>query len=132
MKKLTLVMAVSVISSGQVFAADVFSYSGYMRSGTIQNPMASLVNTAAGTVNSWYVDQASGAASNKTTPAIQLTRSSDWVFDFTNPTAVSFSGALYLGDYRVQTALPTPAVDGRQSSTGVVQSFAGTGVYDDA
>jgi hypothetical protein len=132
MNKLALATAISVIFVPAAFADDVRHFTLDMSSGTLENPLASFVNTAASTVNIAYVDPASGAASNSSAPAIQLTRPSEWTFDFTNPAAVSFTGALYLGDYRVQTALPPVGVDGRQSFTGVVQSFAGTGAFDEA
>lgn len=132
MNRLVLATAISTLLVPVAFADDVYHFTTDMVSGTAQNPMASFVNTAGSTVNIGYVDPASGAASNPSTPAIQLTRSSAWMFDFTNPAAVSFTGALYLGDYRVQTDIPVVSVDGRQTFTGVVQSFSGTGAYDEA
>lgn len=131
MKKLALATAISTFLAPAAFADDVHHFTTVMASGTADNPMASFVNTAASTVGIWYVDPASGTASDRTALAVQLVRSSDWTFDFTNPAAVAFSGALYLGDYKVQTNVSIVPGDGRQTFTGVVQNFSGTGVYDE-
>jgi hypothetical protein len=136
MNQFILVAAISAISTSAVFAGDLHYFSTPLLSGTAQDPLAGLVNTTNSTLNiavkTWYVDPASGFASNKSTPAIQLERASSWVFDFTNPGAVSFSGALDLGDYRMQATIAGVAdADGRQTATGVVHTFSGIGVYDE-
>lgn len=129
MKKLALSVAVSTILATPAFAAD---YNGQAVSGTAANQMASIVVAATAVTNVYYVDNASGAASNKTTPAVQLTKESDWTFDFTNLAAVTFTGNIVMGDYRTQTWVVQPAIDGRQSYTGVTVSVAGVGAYNEA
>ncbi|HSB96097.1 MAG TPA: VPLPA-CTERM sorting domain-containing protein [Spongiibacteraceae bacterium] len=133
MNKLTLVAAISGIIASPSFAA----YTGTATSGTAADPLASIkVNTATASAitNVWYVDLASGPATNKTAPAIQMVKASGWTFDFTNLAAVTFTGNIQYGDYRTQTTAQALAIllDGRQSYTGVTQSFSGTGAYDEA
>lgn len=137
MSKLTVVAAIFLISATTAFADDVHSISTTLFSGTAQNPLASFVNTTDDTLNisvkTWYVDPASGSASNRSAPAIQLGRTSNWVFDFTNPAAVSFTGTLEMGSYRAQTTVDVRVTaDGRQTASGVVHSFSGIGAYDEA
>lgn len=129
MKKLALATAVSTVLATPAFAAN---YLGTATSGTAANPSASIVVQAGAATSVYYVDPASGAASNKTTPAIQLVVASNWSFDFTNLAAVTFTGTVVYGDYRTQTNVSTPAIDGRQSYTGVVQTVSGTGSYNEA
>lgn len=135
MKKLALTAAVTTILASQAFAAPV-NYFGTATSGTAANPLASIVvNSGSVPTTVWYVDPASGAASNKTQPAIQLIKTSDWTFDFSNPAAVAFTGTIVMGDYRTQTfvqATPTAAIDGRQSYVGVTTSVSGVGSYNEA
>lgn len=129
MKKLALSVAVSAILATPAFAAN---YNGTAISGTAANPLASIVVNASAATNVFYVDPTSGTASNKTQPAIQLTKVSDWTFDFTNPASVSFTGTIVMGDYKTQTYVSSPAIDGRQSYTGVTTSVAGVGSYNEA
>jgi hypothetical protein len=113
-------------------SAETF-YKGTATSGTAANPLASIVISAKATTAAFYVDPASGPASNKTAPAIQLTKDSQWSFDFSNPAAVKFKGNIVYGDYRTQTSVTGMAtIDGRQSYEGVTQSFEGTGTFDAA
>jgi hypothetical protein len=109
------------------------TFIGKATSGTAADPLASIVISAKATTSAFYVDPASGPASNKTAPAIQLTRDSHWSFDFTDPAAVKFKGSIVYGDYRTQTSVTGMAtIDGRQSYEGVTQSFSGTGTFDAA
>jgi hypothetical protein len=131
MKKLALTAAVStILASTPAFAA---SYSGTATSGTAANPLASIVVQAGTGTSVYYVDPLSGTASNKTAPALQLVKVSDWTFDFTNLAAVSFTGNIQMGDYKTQTVVgPIPPIDGRQTYTGVTTSVAGVGSYNEA
>jgi hypothetical protein len=129
MKKLALAAAVSTILATPAFAAN---YGGFATSGTAADPLASVVVSAGAPTSVFYVDPASGTASNKTQPAIQLTKVSNWTFDFTNLAAVSFTGTIVMGDYKTQTFVTSPAIDGRQSYTGVTTSVAGVGSYNEA
>jgi hypothetical protein len=132
MKKLALVTAVSTLVASGAYAAPV-AYNGEAKSGTAANPLNSIVVQAGASTSVYYVDYASGAASNKTTPAIQLIRATNWTFDFANPAAVAFSGTIVYGDYRTQTNVSgVPTIDGRQSFTGVTQTVSGVGSYDEA
>lgn len=130
MKKLALITAVSALSTPALAAS---TYSTMMLSGTAADPLAGMTNAFAAPFDSWYVDPGAGPASNALAPRGQLVRAATWTFDFTDPAAVSFTGKLSLGDYRVQSVIgPSNVADGRQSFTGVVQTFSGTGVYDAA
>lgn len=134
MKKLPLAAAISTLIATQAFAAN---YVGTATSGTAASPLASVVVSAGAPTFVYYVDPTSGTASNKTHPAIQVVKASNWTFDFTNPAAVSFTGAIVMGDYKTQTYvnMPTPnipVIDGRQTYTGVTTSLSGVGSYNDA
>jgi len=133
MNKLALAAAVSAVMTSPAFAVSWY-YPGLATSGTAANPLASIVVSAGVATAVYYVDPASGTASNITTPATQLVnKASTWTFDFTNLAAVAFTGNIVYGDYRTQTSVTgTPTIDGRQSFTGVTQSFSGVGAYDEA
>ncbi|HSB97708.1 MAG TPA: hypothetical protein VLC91_14715, partial [Spongiibacteraceae bacterium] len=128
MNKLALAAAVSAVLASPAFA----TYTGTAVSGTAANPLASIVVSAASATSVWYVDPASGTASNKTAPAIQLTKASDWTFDFTNLAAVTFTGNIQMGNYKTQTSVPVVGIDGRQTYTGVTTGYSGTGSYNEA
>lgn len=114
-------------------AAAETAFHGTATSGTAANPQAGIVISAKANTAAYYVDPASGPTSNKTAPAIQLVKPSDWTFDFSDPTAVKFKGSIAYGDYRTQTRVTGMAnIDGRQSYEGVTQSFSGTGSFDAA
>jgi hypothetical protein len=131
MKYITSIAAALAVFALPASAETAFK--GTATSGTAANPLASIVISAKTTTNAFYVDPASGPASNKTAPAIQLTKDSAWTFDFTDPKAVKFKGNIVFGDYRTQTSVTGMAtIDGRQSYEGVTQSFAGTGTFDPA
>ncbi|HSB98214.1 MAG TPA: VPLPA-CTERM sorting domain-containing protein [Spongiibacteraceae bacterium] len=128
MKKLALATAVSALIASPSFAA----YTGTATSGTVANQQASIVVSGPAATNVYYVDPASGAASNLATPAVQLVKTSNWTFDFTNLAAVSFTGNIVYGDYSTQTSVPSLSIDGRQTFTGVTQSFSGSAVYNES
>jgi hypothetical protein len=128
MNKLALSVAISTIIASPAFALD---YTSVATSGTAADPMASIVVQAGASTSVFYVDNASGTASNTTTPAIQLVKSGDWTFDFTNPAAVTFTGNIAYGDYKTQTNVTgTPTINGRQTFVGVNQAFSGVGTFD--
>ncbi|HSB94890.1 MAG TPA: hypothetical protein VLC91_00465 [Spongiibacteraceae bacterium] len=130
MYKLTLAAAVAAISS-PTFAIE---YYGSATSGTAANPAAAITVKATTANSIFYVDNTSSTASNTATPAVQLTKTSDWSFDFSNYAAVAFSGSIVYGDYKTQTntGYGDFAIDGRQTFTGVTQSFSGVGSFDAA
>jgi hypothetical protein len=123
MNKLALSAAISAIMATPAFAVD---YTTTATSGTAADPLASIVVQAGAATSVWYVDNASGTASNTSEPAIQLVKTGDWTFDLTTG---AFTGNIAYGDYKTQTAVTTPAIDGRQSYVGVNQAFAGTGTW---
>lgn len=129
-------LIIPIAAALAVFALPVVAetaYKGTATSGTAANPLASVVINAKATTSAFYVDPTSGAASNIATPAIQLTKDSQWSFDFSNPAAVKFKGNIVYGDYRTQTSVTgLVTIDGRQSYEGVTQSFEGTGTFDPA
>jgi len=130
MHKLALAAAIAAISS-PTFA---IQYYGSATSGTAANPAAAITVNQITATNSFYVDNASGTASNTSTPAVQLTKTSNWTFDFSNYAAVAFSGSIVYGDYKTQMNAANTgfAIDGRQTFTGVTQSFSGVGSFDAA
>lgn len=130
MKKLALVAAISVASTS-AFAIQVFPYGGTAKSGTAANQNAAIVVQATVSTNVWYVNSTS-TASNKTAPAVQLTVGSDWTFDWTNLNAVAFTGTIVYGNYKTQTTVSFPSIDGRQTYTNVVQTVSGVGSYNEA
>jgi hypothetical protein len=131
MKYITPIAAVLAVFALPATAETVFK--GTATSGTAADPLASIVISAKATTAAFYVDPASGPASNKAAPPIQLVKDSQWSFDFSNPAAVKFKGNIALGDYRTQTSVTGMAtIDGRQSYEGVTQSFEGTGTFDAA
>lgn len=114
-------------------AAAETAYTGKATSGTAADPMAAIVITAKTATHAYYVDPASGPASDKAAPAIQLVKDSAWTFDFSDPAAVKFTGKIVYGDYRTQTNVTGMAtIDGRQSYEGVEQSFSGVGAFEAA
>jgi hypothetical protein len=123
MNKLALSAAISAVLAAPAFAAN---YTSVATSGTAADPLASISVQAGATTNVWYVDNASGTASNKSEPAIQLVKSGDWSFDLVTG---AFTGNILYGDSKTQTAVTTPAIDGRQTYVGVNQAFAGTGTW---
>jgi hypothetical protein len=132
MKKLALAAAVSAIMTSPAFAVSWY-YPGSAKSGIAANQLQSIVVSAGAATSVYYVDNASGTASNKTAPAIQLTKTSNWTFDFTNLAAVTFTGNIQYGSYKTQTNVTGfPTIDGRQTYVGVTQSFSGTGSYNEA
>jgi hypothetical protein len=135
MKKLALSLAVSTIIATPAFAAPS-NYNGSATSGTAANPLASIVvNSGTVPTNVWYVDPLSGTASNKTAPAIQLVKGSNWSFDFSNLAAVTFTGNLQMGNYKTQTYVDVNAntkIDGRQTYNGVTINMTGVGSYNEA
>lgn len=123
MNKLALSVAISAVIAAPAFAAD---YTTVATSGTAADPLASVVVQATAETKVWYVDNASGTASNKSEAAIQLIKSGDWTFDLSTG---AFTGNITYGDYKTQTAVTQPALDGRQTYVGVNQAFAGTGTW---
>lgn len=122
MNKLALSVAISAAIGSPAFAA---TFTSVATSGTAADPLASISVQAGATTNVWYVDSAS-TASNKNDPPVQLTRSGDWTFDTTTG---AFTGNIAYGDYKTQTAVTSPAIDGRQTYVGVNQAFSGTGTW---
>ncbi len=121
-----------VFASGTA-AAVADSYSGTATSGTAANTQASFLVTAGATTTMYYVDVAASNASDKKAPPLQLVKPSHWTFDFSNPAAVAFTGTIVYGDYKTQTNVTGfVTIDGRQSYSGVTQSFSGTGSFDPA
>lgn len=130
MKGMTPLAAALLLAALPVCAEN---YKGKATSGTSADPLASIVITAKTATSAYYVDPASGPDSDKTAPPIQLTKDTEWTFDFSDPAAVKFSGKIVYGDYRTQTNVTGMAtIDGRQSYEGVTQSFSGTGTFDAA
>lgn len=123
MNKLALSAAISAVLVSPAFAAD---FTSVATSGTAANPLNSISVQASAATSVWYVDNASGTASNKSEAAIQLIKSGDWTFDFTTG---AFTGNIMYGDYKTQTAVTQPAIDGRQTFVGVNQAFSGTGTW---
>lgn len=121
MNKLALSVAISAAVASPAFAAN---FTTVATSGTAANPSASIVVVAGAATSVYYVDNASGTASNTSTPAIQLVKSGDWTFDTTTG---AFTGNIAYGDYKTQTVVTTPAIDGRQTYVGANQAFSGTG-----
>lgn len=131
MRKLILLGVVLASVAAPVFAEDVFS--GTATSGTSANPLASVAVSAGATTNVYYVDAGAGTASDKSAAPLQLVKTSNWTFDFSNPAAVKFTGNIVYGDYKSQTNVTGMAtIDGRQSYTGVTQAFSGSGAFDAA
>lgn len=126
MNKLALSAAISALLATPVFAAD---YTTVATSGTEADPLASIVVTASASTSVWYVDDASGTASNINQAAIQLVKSGNWTFDLATG---AFTGNIVYGDYKTQTRVQSPNIDGRQTYTGVNQAFAGTGTWETA
>lgn len=126
MNKLALSAAISAVLASPVFAAD---FTTVATSGTAANPLASIVVQASAATSVWYVDNGSGTASNKSQAAIQLVKSGDWTFDLVTG---AFTGNIAYGDYKTQTAVTSPAIDGRQTYVGVNQAFSGTGTWASA
>lgn len=132
MNKLALATAISALAASSAFAAPV-GYIGQAKSGTTANQLQSVVVVAGSPTSVWYVNNALPAASNITSPAIQLTVGSNWTFDFSNLAAVSFTGTVVYGDYKTQTSVTGLAtVDARQTYTNVVQTVSGIGAYNEA
>lgn len=131
MNKLALATAISTLAASSAFAAPV-AYTGQAKSGTAANQMQSIVVQAGSATSVWYVDNSLGTASNKTSPAIQLTVASNWTFDFSNLSAVTFTGTIVYGNYKTQTSVTGIGIDGRQTFVNVVQTVSGTGTYNEA
>jgi len=138
MKKLALVTAVSTLLASPAFAAFTQTYHGTAKSGSGANATSTdgqlnngiQVSTGFPT-KVWYVDTASGTASNKTAPAIQLSVATNWTFDFTDPSAVAFTGDIQYGTYTTQTSVTSfAAVDGRYTIYNALQQFSGTGTWN--
>jgi len=132
MKKIALAAAISTIVAAPAFAA---SYHSVFTSGTPADQLAAFSIVEAYGAAAWYVDTSSGTASSKTTPAISKSVASDWTFDFTDLSAVAFTGTLEMGDFKVQSTVrytPTVIADGRLTYTGVKYTFSGIGSYDEA
>lgn len=126
MNRLALSAAISAIVASPVFAAN---YSTVATSGTAANPMASIVVQAGAPTSVFYVDPASGTASNPNEPAIQLVVGGNWTIDTTTG---DFTGNIAYGTYTTQTVVSSPAIDGRQTYVGVNQAVSGTGTWVDA
>ena len=138
MKKIMLSAAISIAAINPALADGQKVYSGTATSGTAADPMASFQSVVGSTsVSMFYVDPASGTAANKTTAAIQLTKSTDWDFYFyPDHHTVDFAGNIYLGNYTTQTNIflagPTsPSTDGRQTYTNDLLHVSGTGTFDE-
>lgn len=123
MNKLALSAAISALIATPAFAAN---YTSVATSGTAANPQASIVVTAGAATSVWYVDNGSGTASNINEPAIQLVTSGNWTFDLDTG---AFTGNIAYGDYKTQTRVQNPNIDGRQTYTGVNQAFSGVGTW---
>ena len=123
MNKLALSVAISAVIASPAFAAD---YTTVATSGTAADQTASIVVVAGAPTSVYYVDNASGTASNKSEPAIQLIKSGDWTFDLVTG---AFTGNIAYGDYKTQTSVTTPNIDGRQTYVGANQAFSGTGTW---
>jgi hypothetical protein len=131
MKRIALAAAISTIVTAPAFAA---SYSTVFYSGTLADPSASF-SIDPSSSKTWYVDSLSGSASNTAQPAIQKAVASDWTFDFTNLSAVAFTGTLEMGDFKTQSTVavtPSSVIDGRQTYIDVKYTFSGVGSYDEA
>jgi len=139
MNKLALAAAVSAVLASPTFAAAA-AYTGTAKSGTAANGASTVgtVNdaiqvTAGATTYVWYVNTASGTASNKTAPAIQMNVASDWTFDFSNLAAVTFTGNIQYGTNATQTSVVgTPTIDGRYTVNNALQTMSGVGSFNAA
>jgi hypothetical protein len=85
--------------------------------------------TSSGPISMFYVNNASNGASNTAEASIMLVKWSEWYIDTISG---DFSGNLYYGNYKVQANQTLPVIDGRQSLTGVMQSFSGTATWTTA
>jgi hypothetical protein len=122
-----------MVAGSPAFAA---SYSGNAYTSATNAIQVQAVPSSV-TTGIYYVDNAAGTASNPSGTGIDapvsLLKTSGWNFDFTNPTAVTFSGYLALGDYKTQVKTTgASSSDGRQSYYGVNHLFSGVGTYDEA
>lgn len=132
MNKLALAVAITASATTSSGAFPSITYHANAQSGKAGNPLASFEVTSQAPTNIWYVQPSAGAlVSNKTKPAIQNYGWSNWTFDFSNPAAVSFTGSLYLGDYRTQSYNSTLDIDGVQNYSGVTMSFSGVGSFNE-
>lgn len=139
MRKLLLASTVSAISAAVTMPAMASSMTcsvgGGSNNGLVYTTTATSngisVNASATTLV-YYVNNSLGTASNKTNPTppppnpYTLSVSGDWCIDTTSG---KFSGNIAYGDYKTQTNVSTPSIDGRQTFVGVNQAFAGTGTW---
>jgi hypothetical protein len=124
MRQLALATAISAIIASPAFAALSGPNVMYYTSTNTSNG----ISVAAGaTTNVYYVNNASSTASNKTEAAVTLVKSGEW---YINKVTGAFTGTLVYGNYKTQTNVTgVPTIDGRQTFTGVTQSFSGTGTW---
>lgn len=88
------------------------------------------ITVAAGSPTSvFYISNTNGTASNPATPAVAITKWSEWYIDTASG---NFTGSIYYGNYKTQTNVTTPAIDGRQTFIGVEQAFSGIATWTSA
>jgi hypothetical protein len=127
MKKHVLASAIPAIISSAVFATPM----------PLQGPNVIFyrtISTSAGTsvvssgaMNMYHVNNASSGASNTAEGPIMLTKWGEWFIDTGSG---DFVGTIYYGNYKTQineTGIPT--IDGRQTFTGVTQTFSDTATW---
>lgn len=84
----------------------------------------------ASTVNMYNVNNASGTASNAAEASIMLVKWGEW---FVDTSSGNFTGTIYYGNYKTQiNQTSAPVIDGRQTFTGVTQTFSGTATWTTA
>lgn len=139
MRKLFIASAVSAVSATMAMPAMAASMTCSVGGGTNNGLVYTTTATSNGisvaasaTTKVYYVDNALGTASNKTNPTppppnpYTLVVSGDWCIDTTTG---AFTGNIAYGDYKTQTNVSFPAIDGRQTFVGVNQAFSGTATW---
>lgn len=127
MQKQILAAAVSTAISSTVFATpmplqgpNVIFYRTIATSAgiSVASPVA---------MNMYHVNNASGSSSNTAEGPIMLVKWGEWFID-TN--SGDFTGTIYYGNYKTQiNQTGVPVIDGRQTFTGVTQTFSNTATW---
>lgn len=133
MRKLLLASAVSAVSASMAMPAMAASLTcsvgGGTNNGVVYTTTANsngISVAASSSTNVYYVANSLGTASNKTDAATPLAVTGDWCID---QTTGAFTGNILYGNYKTQTVVSFPAIDGRQTFSNVNQAFSGTGTW---
>lgn len=144
MRKLFLASAVSTVCAAMsmpaMSASMTCSVGGGSNNGLVYTTTATsngISVNASSSTKVYYVDNALGSASSTTNPTppppnpYTLVVSGNWCVDVNSASANygKFSGNIAYGDYKTQTIVSFPAIDGRQTFVGVNQAFSGTGTF---